>query len=624
MTTLKLIGFGGEVPKLQPRQLPDTHAQYAYNCRLENGALVPLNKPLYTASIGAISKAKTIYKFGDTWLAWDKVVNAAPAPVAEDRLYYTGDGVPKMRVGLSVYPLAVPFPPTKLTVTPSGTGTGDVISRIYVYTNVTSFGEESEPCPASDAINWQSGMTVTLSGFTAPPAGRSITRQRIYRTQTGSSGDTNLYFIAERPASTADFTDTVLPSAIGERLPSLTYNAPPDDLEGLISLPNGMMAGFVGKKLYFSEPYIPHAWPEKYILTTEYDIMGIGAFGSSIAVATTGLPYVVEGTAPENMTMARLETNLPCVNKRGLVDMGYGIAYPSNDGLVLVQSGSAQVITSSIISRLDWQGFNPKSFVSGQCNGRYMASYQYTDSNSVIQTGTLIIDVTGATSFLMRSNVVADAFYYDVETSALYFSSDISIYEYDPVGGEPGNMVWKSKLFTLPTPLNYGAIMIDGGTILSADDKAKYEYEKQQAAIANAAAFIGTDAGTITVLPYIPKNSYLNGGMIGASMVGATVAETWTDIIVAGVLSMRSEVNAGLVNEFALNGDPLDREYLRTESAVVRVLANQSEIATISDLNELKRLPSGVRARFWEIQIEGNTTIYEVDMGITAAELRGI
>ena len=277
MAALRFAQFSGEIPRLLSRLLPDTGAQQAENVRLDDGGLTPVRKMRQEHVFTGIPGIQTIYKFGSDWLAWDKVVNAVPGPVATDRLYYTGDGVPKMRVGSTIYSLAVPYPTAALTASMTGTGTGDVITRLYVYTWVTAFGEESEPNPISADVLWQAGKTVTLAGFQSTPTGRNITKQRIYRSQSSSQSGTDLFLIEERAASTSNYVDTHAVDDFAEVLPSRDWNAPPDDLTGLIAMPNGMMAGFSGKQLCFCEPYMPHAWPEKYRLTAAFPIVTLGA-----------------------------------------------------------------------------------------------------------------------------------------------------------------------------------------------------------------------------------------------------------------------------------------------------------------------------------------------------------
>lgn len=120
MSTLKLMQFSGEIPRLLPRLLPDSGSQFAENVRLDDGGLTPVRSLRFEHALDPTDDNTTIYKFGSTWLSWDTVVNAAPGPVATDRLYYTGDGVPKMRVGTDIYSLKVQYPTAALAATIGG------------------------------------------------------------------------------------------------------------------------------------------------------------------------------------------------------------------------------------------------------------------------------------------------------------------------------------------------------------------------------------------------------------------------------------------------------------------------------------------------------------------------
>lgn len=580
MATLKLIQFSGEVPRVLPRLLPDMGAQLAENVRLENGGLLPIRRARAVHTIVGLDEGavETIYKHGDEWLAWETVVNAAPGPVAQDRLYYTGDGVPKMRVDGDVYELAVPFPTGALTATPSGTGTGDIITRVYAYTYVTDFGEESEPCPISNEIDWQDGITVTLSGFATAPIGRNITKQRIYRLQSSVAAGTDLFLIAERTDTASNYVDTVGVDDFSEPLPSKDWNAPPDELEGLTALTNGMMAAFVGKDLYFCEPWQPHAWPEKYILTMDYPIVALGAYGTTLVVMTEGNPYIVDGSAPEFMQQLKLELNLPCINARGVVDLGYAVAYPSYDGLVLVAGGQANVVTMPLLARNDWLKTSPTSFVAGQYSGRYFASFEYVDDLDVAHRGTFILDVSGATPFLMRGARYADACFYSITESALYMLDGLTIYEWDALGETYEIMSWSSKEFILPMPVSYGAIMIDSDSRLSAEEEAAQEAEAAAIAASNAALF--------------------------------------------ALASIGGEINGAAYNVYPVNGDSLQRVDPDTFTSV-KVYADEELIATITETDRVKRLPA-VKARKWEVQVNGTRPLAQIAMATTVQELNSI
>lgn len=576
MAKLRFAQFSGEIPRLLPRLLPDTGAQHAENIRLDDGGLKPVRKAAVAHVFTGLTDIQTIYKWGATWLSWNTVVNAVPGPVATDRLYYTGDGTPKMRVGSTVYELAVPYPTAALTVTLGGVGSGDVTTRLYVYTWVTDFGEESEPCPISADVAWQSGKTVTLSGFQATPAGRNITKQRIYRSQSSNQSGTDLFLIEERAASTSNYVDTHAPDDFQEVLPSRDWNQPPADLAGLIPLPNGMMAGFSGKQLCFCEPYRPHAWPEKYRMTAAFPIVGLGAYGTTVVAGTEGYPYVASGNSPESMIEERIEVNLPCINGRGLVDLGYSVAYPSNDGLVVVSNGAATVATDTLFTRPKWQKLGPSTMIGGQFAGRYFASYTYTELDGSITKGTRIIDLTGQQPFVLRATIAPTAFHYDLPTGQLYYLVDDTVYEWDALGELNEVMTWTSKRIVLDQPASFGAIIVESGDILTTEDQAALD--------ASIAAIEAYNAG-----------------------------------IFAG--DMNAEIDGSAINEFSFMGDdtlPLPgSKYIS-----VRVYADGKLVRVVTDLDRVNRIKP-VLAREWEVQVNGTAEVDQILMATAARELTG-
>jgi hypothetical protein len=577
MATLKLIQFSGEIPRVLPRLLPEGAAHRAENVRLDDGGLTPIRKLRLEHTFEGMTGIKTIHNHEDEWLAWTTDVDATHGPVAQNRLYYTGDGEPKMRVEGVEYPLAVPFPTGALTGTTSGTGSGTVITRIYVYTFVTQFGEESEPCPISNDVNWQAGQTVTLFGFEDAPTGRAIIKQRIYRTQ-GSASGSEYYLIAERDASNANFTDNISPDEFAEILPSREWNAPPDGLKGLTAFPNGMMGGFVGKDLYLCEPYRPHAWPEKYVLTMDFEIVALGSYGTTIVVMTVGQPYIVNGIAPESMAQEKLELNQPCINARGVVDLGYAVAYPSHDGLVVVSGGQTSIATAALMTRTEWLKTNPATFVAGQYNGRYFASYSYLEADGTPSSGTFIFDLSGQTPFVLRGTAKADACWYDIEGSQLYMLMGNQVYEWDAFGQINEVMTWLSKEFVLAAPASFGCIYIDSQRQRTPEQQAAIDAEIEAIKARNAATFA------------------------------------------AG--SMGGDLNGSAINVHQVNGDDLTR--LSPQSfIVVSVYADGALICTVSTANQVVRIPA-VRARRWEVRVNGTLEVAEIALASTARELNTV
>lgn len=577
---IRIGAFSGEIPKVAPRYLPEANAQLAYNCRLDDGALTPIRQARLDATLTA--PAASIYRHNGEWLSWPVPVNVVPGPVAQDRLYITGDGAPKVRVGNSTWDLAINPPATKPTVTTEGTIDPDNYETVvYAYTFLTSLDEESEPSVLSDPVEWSSGMTSVVSGFDPAPPDR-VNRMRIYRSQTGQTGATSLNFIAERSYTTEPFVDPWGTNPIVEPISSVDYNAPPADLRGLIALPNGIMAGFVGKTIYFSEPYIPHAWPEKYTLSTDYEIVGLGAFGASMAVLTTGNPYVVSGTAPENMVMEKLELNLPCLSARGIVDLGTAVAYPSHDGLVTISSAGAALVTREVVGRQQWQQLNPAGLVAGQFSGRYMASYGYSIAGTE-QRGIIIIDVNGG-SAVSRASDSADDMFYEIQSGALYLlRNGTEVWQWDAPTQPNGELIWRSKPFVLSGHVNFGFILVEAENGISPEQAAAIQ-EKINAI--RAQNRLKMDTGSI-------------GGEVGGAM--------FSGITFAGDSLMETD-------DFG-PGDGFDG------AVAVTVFADGKEITTVYDVNEPVRLPGGFMARTWQIEVRGNMQVLGITIGHSPSEL---
>lgn len=630
-----ISAFQGEQPRIIPRLMPETSAQSAVDARLDDGGLTPFRESVFRAP--ATTKTwQTIYKYLDKWIGWNYVVDAVPAPVAEDRIYYTGEEYPKMRVGDAIYKLAVPRPTLKLNVSNAGGGTGDISTRAYAYTYVTNINgieEESEPSPVSSFVEWNSGDVITLSNFKLPGgSARGVAYQRIYRLQTGAAG-TYFYLIHQRDITvedgTANWVDNVAIDALAEPCPSIDYNAPVDTLKGLTALPNGMMAAFDGKKLYFCEPYKPHAWPEIYVITVDFPIVALGAMGLTLLVTTTGQPYLVSGSRPDSMAAQKLEQNLPCIGARTMVDLGYAVAYASNEGLVVASaSGSVSLATANIFSRHDWAALAPSTMIGCQYNGRYCAFYDTVTKEGVTDRAALLIDLSGQ-SFLIRTETEAQAAVFDVQESALFYvpRGKDEIRQLDAPGALPKFLYWKSKEFVLPYPENYGAFLIDG--VLNPETTSPDILANQIAVIIanNATAMKARH----TYDPALGGKELKSlGGDINGVLYGT---ERWPPAV-TGQLGQLKDGGQDLVpvdgdllgllprGAVIVDGGGESTAVSGQTTVTVGVYADKKLVASVTAANVPVRLPSGFRARTWEIDVKTNGRVYRITMAKNMDDLK--
>ena len=372
---------------------------------------------------------------------------------------------------IDFYPLGLPSPKHALAAVPSGVGgSGDDRAITYVWTLLSDWGEESIPSPASTVADAMNGETVALTGMTLvwqaattyavgesvyavgdegvdylykcvvagmtagvePPWGTevdgdtidggvtwrcyrdNIASKNIYRYNTGNEYG-NFELVTTIAVTATTYDDSTEDDDLGVVLPSETWDPPLSELSGLTFISNGIIAGFVGKDLYFCEAYRPWTFPTAHMLSLESTIVSIEGVGAGTAVVTTeGRPYLVTGTDPASMTPIRLPSPKACVSKRGTVAYGTGAIYPAADGLVVINAEQADVITKNHVAVKEWAEFYPATLHGYVHDDKYFGFY-----NSGGNEGGLVLDlISGEFTTL---SFYAPAAYVDPQTDTLYF-----------------------------------------------------------------------------------------------------------------------------------------------------------------------------------------------------------
>ena len=463
---IPMQGMGGISPKITPELLPPNAAQVAKNVRLHNGGVASLKTPTVVATPTRVGSHQTIYRFGKNqpdyqyWFSWSSHVNVARGPIAgdtEERTYYTGDGVPKKTnfplatqsgtgYPVAYYNLGVPAPTAAPSLTQVAT-TGPVVTemRAYVYTNVSAWGEESAPSPATIG-EANSGAVLQVYGLSPVPTGSyNITTRRIYRSVTSASG-TNYYYVGSIAAGTDSFVDNVDIASVGEPLATLDWDTPPDDLTGLICLPSGAMCGFSGKEVCFSVVGAPYAWPQKYRLTCDYNVVAVAAMGQGVIVLTDGFPYMINTGDPETAQMIRLDEEQACVSARSVVAFGGGVVYASPDGLISVTQNSTKILTAEMFDNETWRALIPEAIHSYKHDGRYYG---------FMHSGGFVLDQQGN---FIQHDITAQAGYVDPVLDRLYIAIGTTIQKWD--SGVAKTHTWKSKRHNLGKPESFNCVQI--------------------------------------------------------------------------------------------------------------------------------------------------------------------
>lgn len=501
MTVIAFSSFVGMNTDIAPPLLPESFAVEATNVFTDQGVLDAW-KALKQVGVSPVwnSKAGTIRNLflldNSRWLAWGETdVDAAliqKESNADWETAFTGTDVPRYTdktLAISgggtaypevSYPLGVPAPSSPLTATKAtkaspansiraswqiaGTvsdATGNRVARSYVYTYVNDRGREGPPSEPSDIVYTNDDEYVTLTGTLSVPRA-DINKVRVYVSSTG--GTYNYLKEVALPQTSISITD----NGFGAAIETTTYDPPPDNLVGLVSMANGILAGYVGNNLYFSEPYQSHAWPGDYVKPMDYPITGLAAIGNMLFISTKGYPVIAVGNTPAFMTFNKLVAKQANVSTRSMVDMGIGAMYASIDGIVLMTNGGAEMVSDGIMSERTYKLLNPSSIHAYYYRDKYVGFYD-SGLTGTIQTdtgeffpakGAFVLDYKRKTvSFL---DVTCDAAYSDKVSGKLYLvrneSGTNKLYEFNE-GTTNLTQAWRTKPSLTP-PVSMSAAKV--------------------------------------------------------------------------------------------------------------------------------------------------------------------
>lgn len=479
MTAIVIQDFGGRLPRRAARLVPENFAQVAENCKLVYGDLRGYNDFTLLHEFPTASLPKQVWKVKNTAQtaeAWygspDPYATLIKSPIindAFDRYYLFRKGQPPKILTFSDIvanspgnDLAFSQPVTAPSLTPTGGSSTNLVTRVYTYTYVTNWGEESIIAPPT-SINVKEDVTsVTVNITPGPPtptiAGRSYQYIRIYRTVTGAVGGqfyyvTDVAYNAGGVSYVDNKADVII--AYNEALGSSENDPVPTGIWGARSMGNGSIVAFKDRDIYFSVPFLPHAWPQEWRLTVPDLIVGLEVQGQNVMVMTQGSPVLLYGVYPDVMGMLKFSFPEPCISYGSIVPAPEGVYYASYNGLVLFTGTGTQNITNDIISRDMWKtGYLDFNTRAERLGTRYIASK--TDTKGYIIDGQeariALVDLIG---WLTVGDISSDGFTSDI----LAISLD-AVYAFDNPEGSEIDYRWKSKQFVLAQPANMGALML--------------------------------------------------------------------------------------------------------------------------------------------------------------------
>lgn len=374
--------FRGAIKAIEANRLGEEYAVEAVNCDLRTGAIVPVNGAanILTAPAGSerihywkdkvacftqrdVSVLKHPNNDNLVWAGSD--YGQYPRQASETQFFAGAQiGAPAAsdRFGVDE-PSAAP------TVRVNGVAGTDLLrSTAYRFSAVATTGEESGLSLPSANIDVYEGQQAEITQFWTGSVPSGVSKIRVYRAETDQYGAAAWMYVTELDATVANFIDTVEDT---EEVAATDGHLPPVGFKGLADLGNGITAGWSGRDVHLSDVGFPTAYPVKYRLRANSDVVGVGVVGGFGVVLTQGRPYLLSAQTPESATFTELQFSAPCLSMRSICATELGVVFASTDGLMQISSGGVLTnLTDGILRREQWQALDPSNMICAVHDGK--------------------------------------------------------------------------------------------------------------------------------------------------------------------------------------------------------------------------------------------------------------
>lgn len=398
---MRITTFGGEAPKLKPHELPVGMAVFAEDVDLYAGRLKPLKAPQYRTALvdeygATISDAACFVLVGAYYVGFPEdthwVYDPRESAGGDTILFVRGGEVFRLssrmiRDGVGAIALGID-PPEEAPVVDVSEGGGclhewdmrcGTVShtcdpdadapevRAYRITYLNACGEESAPSPVSNLVDIKNGDGAIVADLNTPPS--NATRRRIYRSGVTTSGETVWLFVAENNISETAFIDDVCVGDLGEALSTDEHYPPIDCVEGIALSRNLSTIVWAGNNFWVSEPRLPHAYRPATRVVLPYDIQAVVSYTPVVegdthydnAVLTSGYTYLLEVRDDAQTTVREVERYYPAVSAFGHIGYGGVLYYVTRSGIVSLRGATLSLITSDILTEVEFAAFSPSS-----------------------------------------------------------------------------------------------------------------------------------------------------------------------------------------------------------------------------------------------------------------------
>lgn len=467
--------FAGSSPRKADHLVERNNATRAVDCKLWHGTLESWREPRFIRNVAASTKS-VYYAHNCCWLESTQCASWAEGDPEQRHIFATQYNNFAYPVRLvtdqdctpTVYRLGLPCPPLRPTAMAGATLSKAAAPRRYAYQYEDSFGGRSALSEPSEPVIVEDGKPVQVSGWDIPAGGWDIKKLRLFRMVAGFDSpikDTEnkieaaWMLVAELPPGTASYVDTKMDFDLGESCGEDIVLPPPDGLRGMTWVKAmNCLAGFVGRRVYFTENNNYHNWRHSILL--DDTVRAICESNGFLYVATDGSPYAIRAEAPAEKAsyrpVVRYDTEaLPFVG-RDMVATPSGAAYATHNGLVMLSRESVPgIISAKHYAPDDWQKMRPDTSTLAYHEGRVFAFFERDAFCMAVRMGAdTSTELDAHTELSARPQEV-----FVTRTGRLYFRQDGKVYEWN-MGTKLMPHLYESGEIFSGVPINFAALQV--------------------------------------------------------------------------------------------------------------------------------------------------------------------
>jgi hypothetical protein len=271
-----------------------------------------------------------------------------------------------------------------------------------------------------------------------------------------------------------------------------------------------------------------------------------------------------------------------------------GVYYSSPQGIVKSTGANTELVTKTLFTREEWQNYFSPTTVNAVPYGVQYIAFDTTAHGFIFSPAEQWSPLTTLDRFSGVDGIQIDAY-----TGDVYYITSSQVRLWDPPTALPLTYTWRSKEFSVPKPVNFGALRIKfsgGGSTLDPDaleERRNFNAERIQ---------------------HPPLHTW-----------GSTTFGGVRRVPVAGYVGPQFRSPLGGSPLFDINGYQTSGGTVQINFFARDLQSNWVQrFSWTVDSERIFRLPSGYKSDAYQFELIGSAPVYAVEIAETAKELQKV